>query len=158
MGVYDGSHAWSLLLKLPIKTLYLIDSYIPYEGAWPGREKSRILLLRAERRARTIAKEKFPGKCKFIYDKSKEAVKEFKDESLDFVYIDANHNYEFVKEDIELWYPKVKIGGIIGGHDYGPHESGVAKAVDEWAKKMKITIATFFAESKNRDWMYRRTK
>lgn len=42
----------------------------------------------------------------------------FADESLDFVYIDANHAYDFVKQDIELWYPKVKQGGYIGGHDY----------------------------------------
>lgn len=42
----------------------------------------------------------------------------FPDESLDFVYIDANHAYDFVKQDIELWYPKVKKGGYVGGHDY----------------------------------------
>jgi hypothetical protein len=42
----------------------------------------------------------------------------FADESLDVVYIDANHAYDFVKQDIELWYPKVKKGGYIGGHDY----------------------------------------
>ena len=158
MGVYDGSHAWSLLNKLDIKKLYLIDPYVPYFGAWPKIENSRVWLLRAERRARTIANEKYPGKCKFIYKKSNEAVKQFKNKSLDFVYIDANHNKEFVKEDIEIWYPKVKIGGIIGGHDYGPHEPGVIEAVDEWAKKNKFKIATFFAEVKNRDWMWRKLK
>jgi hypothetical protein len=42
----------------------------------------------------------------------------FQDESLDFVYIDANHAYDFVKQDIELWYPKVKKGGYLWGHDY----------------------------------------
>jgi len=42
----------------------------------------------------------------------------FKDYSLDFVYIDANHTYESVKEDIIDWYPKVKIGGIVAGHDF----------------------------------------
>jgi hypothetical protein len=42
----------------------------------------------------------------------------FANESLDFVYIDANHAYDFVKEDIELWYPKVKKGGYVCGHDY----------------------------------------
>ena len=40
------------------------------------------------------------------------------DESLDFVYIDANHAYDWVVQDIELWYPKVKKGGILWGHDY----------------------------------------
>lgn len=42
------------------------------------------------------------------------------DQSLDFVYIDANHTYKCVKEDINLWYPKVKSGGIVMGHDYLP--------------------------------------
>ena len=42
----------------------------------------------------------------------------FSDESLDFVYIDANHAYDFVKQDIELWWPKVKKGGWLCGHDF----------------------------------------
>jgi hypothetical protein len=42
----------------------------------------------------------------------------FNDNSLDFVYIDANHAYDYVVQDIELWYPKVKKGGFICGHDY----------------------------------------
>jgi cephalosporin hydroxylase len=49
---------------------------------------------------------------------SKKASELFEDNSLDFVYIDANHAYDFVKEDIQLWYPKVKSGGWIMGHDY----------------------------------------
>jgi hypothetical protein len=42
----------------------------------------------------------------------------FQNESLDFVYIDANHAYEFVKEDIIKWWPKVKSGGWLCGHDF----------------------------------------
>lgn len=42
----------------------------------------------------------------------------FEDNSLAFVYIDANHQYDHVKKDIELWYPKVKKGGVLAGHDY----------------------------------------
>ena len=42
----------------------------------------------------------------------------FEDESLDFVYIDANHAYDFVVEDINLWFPKLKKGGVFAGHDY----------------------------------------
>lgn len=58
-----------------------------------------------------------------------EGSKLFTDESLDFVYIDASHEYENVKEDLIHWYPKVKRGGVIAGHDYG---AGVKKAVDEF--------------------------
>lgn len=49
---------------------------------------------------------------------SSQAVEIFKDESLDFVYIDGNHSYDFVKQDIQLWWPKLKRGGILCGHDY----------------------------------------
>lgn len=41
----------------------------------------------------------------------------YADESLDFVYIDADHNYEPFKKDLEVWYPKVKKGGVFAGHD-----------------------------------------
>lgn len=49
---------------------------------------------------------------------SKEASKLFQDESLDWVWIDANHAYDYVKEDIQLWWPKLKKGGLFSGHDY----------------------------------------
>jgi len=49
---------------------------------------------------------------------SKVASKLFADESLDFVYIDANHAYDFVVENIALWFPKLKKGGLFAGHDY----------------------------------------
>jgi len=49
---------------------------------------------------------------------SNQLVDLFSDNSLDFVYIDANHAYKYVKEDINIWYPKVKSGGILAGHDY----------------------------------------
>jgi len=42
----------------------------------------------------------------------------FDDESLDFIYIDANHAYDYVKNDMEMWYPKLKKSGIFAGHDY----------------------------------------
>ena len=49
---------------------------------------------------------------------SKDCVDLFENESLDFVYIDANHAYDFIKEDMNLWFPKLKKGGIFSGHDY----------------------------------------
>lgn len=61
----------------------------------------------------------------------------YKDESLDFVFIDASHDYEDVKKDIQSWYPKIKRGGIIAGHDYSPAWAGVVNAVDEFFVKGK---------------------
>ena len=67
----------------------------------------------------------------FIRESSKNAVLHFEDESLDFVFIDAIHLYEHVKEDIALWYPKIKPGGILAGDDYSYQFPGVISAVDE---------------------------
>lgn len=49
---------------------------------------------------------------------SVEASKKFKDESVDVVFLDADHSYEAVKADLEAWYPKIKLGGLMAGHDF----------------------------------------
>ena len=63
---------------------------------------------------------------------SVDAAKYYDDESLDFVFIDAAHDYENVRKDITAWLPKVKKGGIIAGHDY--NHPDVKKAVEEIIK------------------------
>lgn len=62
---------------------------------------------------------------------SLEAAKNYADESLDFVFIDASHDYENVKKDVEAWLPKIKKGGILGGHDYFNERDAVKQVVDE---------------------------
>ncbi len=57
--------------------------------------------------------------------------KDFEDESIDFLFIDANHTYEFVIKDIKSFLPKMKKGGVIAGHDYNEHHPGVIQAVNE---------------------------
>jgi len=59
------------------------------------------------------------------------AAKLFEPESLDLVYIDGNHSYRSVKDDIRAWLPIVRTGGILAGHDYEPQYLGVIRAVDE---------------------------
>jgi ubiquinone/menaquinone biosynthesis C-methylase UbiE len=72
--------------------------------------------------------------------KSLEAVNLYDDESLDFVFIDASHEYEDVKNDILAWLPKVKEGGFIGGHDYSSSWDGVVRAVDEIFNNSELVI------------------
>lgn len=64
-----------------------------------------------------------------IQKDSIEAAKEFENESIDFMMIDASHDYENVKKDILCWLPKIKIGGTLAGDDYD--WPGVSAAVDE---------------------------
>lgn len=68
----------------------------------------------------------------------------FEDKFFDFVYIDANHSYENVKKDILAWLPKVKVGGIIAGHDYYEGE-GVKVVVDELIEAKILPNVRFFA-------------
>jgi len=65
-------------------------------------------------------------------DFSYNVVDKFEDNSIDFIYIDAEHTYESVKKDLELYLPKLKVGGVIGGHDYmSDFWPGVCRAVEE---------------------------
>jgi predicted O-methyltransferase YrrM len=77
-------------------------------------------------------------KINLLDSSSIEASIQFKDEYFDIVYIDASHEYEFVKEDIIAWLPKVKKGGIICGDDYIEGWPGVIKAVNEFFPKVNV--------------------
>jgi cephalosporin hydroxylase len=72
---------------------------------------------------------------------TEEAYKLYADKSLDFVFLDANHSYACVKEDIKNWLPKVKAGGVFAGHDWN-HISwpGVVQAVKESFALDKIIV------------------
>lgn len=62
-----------------------------------------------------------------------EGSKNYEDNSLDFVFIDAGHDYESVTKDLKSWYPKIKNKGIIAGHDYH-YDCGVYPAVNDFFK------------------------
>ncbi len=74
------------------------------------------------------------------------AYKKITDRSLDFVFIDGNHLREYVAMDIVSWSPKVKIGGIIAGHDYNkedPHHSeNTCAVVDELFSKHDVSFGS----------------
>jgi predicted O-methyltransferase YrrM len=81
-------------------------------------------------RCHAIAAE-YPDRATLLVMRTSEAAQLVDDASLDFVFIDADHSYESVKEDIAHWAPKVRKGGWIGGHDYNKNWPGVIRAVDE---------------------------
>ena len=79
----------------------------------------------------------------FVYEGDTDsASKEFKDNSFDLIFIDADHSYEAVKKDLDNWIPKLKPGGKISGHDYGNKE-GVGRAVNERFDNVKVNQLHF---------------
>lgn len=74
----------------------------------------------------------------YIRTNSVEASQLFMDCDLDFVYIDADHCYKAVKADFKAWYPKVRWGGIISGHDYSIQFPGVIRFVTELSEVKKV--------------------
>lgn len=132
--------------------LYRIDSWKAGVGFGDHITQDKIDAFYEE------AKERMrPFGCKFIRKLSMDAVKDFEDESLDFVYIDAHHRYECVKEDIREWSKKVKKGGIVSGHDYIDKRAsgykgyvfGVIRAVNELDAEI-----TIWQGDKSPSWSY----
>ena len=73
---------------------------------------------------------------------STSAAAQFADNSLAFVYLDANHYYEYVKQDLEAFYPKVMVGGMLAGHDFAQgFDYGVIRAVTEFAASRRLMFA-----------------
>lgn len=77
------------------------------------------------------AMEPLEGHYKVAVGKSVDMARQFKNGSLDFVFIDAEHDYESVRDDISAWLPRVRPGGIIAGHDYDPYFKGLIDAVND---------------------------
>ena len=114
VGVGGGDMSEELLKQHSKLVLFMVDSY---------EERSDFCSFALEKTQFATSR------TRFLYIESVEAARIVP--PLDFVFIDASHKYEMVKADIEAWYPKVKSGGILGGHDYCTAEPGVMKAVDE---------------------------
>lgn len=113
IGVEQGLYSKVLFENNPGLELHLVDPWKAYEGyrEHVSQEKLDEFVEITKTRLHTY-------NYKIVREFSVEAAKLFKDESLDFVYIDGNHDLMHAVEDICSWYPKVKKGGIVSGHDY----------------------------------------
>jgi hypothetical protein len=109
IGVYKAEYTKDAGLKI-----FGVDPWLDYSDYHNTKGQERISYL-YEHAKRVVAP--YPN-CTLIKKTSVEAAAEFEDESLDFVYIDANHLLQYVIEDICVWSKKVKKGGVISGHDY----------------------------------------
>lgn len=167
IGVAAGEYSEILMKANPELTLYGIDPWEPYKGYKDFARLGTFNSLEAQAHERLDRFDNYH----FIKKYSLDAADQIPNESLDFVYIDANHSEPYVTQDIEAWFPKVRVGGVVAGHDYarikakGEEDStnwAVIPAVHRFAEKNDLQIYVWGLEAKlpglkrdgSRSWMY----
>jgi hypothetical protein len=140
IGVAGGEHALSLLKNLNIKKLYLIDPYQLYEEYNEGKIHygvDQLSLDQTEINCRNLLKD-FEKNLVWIKKLSSDAISDLT-ENVDFVYIDGNHQEQYVVEDIDNYFSVLKPSGVIGGHDYyngfQREHDGVVNAVTNFVER-----------------------
>ena len=146
VGVLRGEFSREILSEWPkVALLHLVDNYS--EGNAYEYEKAKQNL------------EAYKNKVVWHLCSSVEAAKRTLVGSRDFVYIDAGHSYEDVKEDLNAWWHAVRVGGVLCGHDYQfqwESMAGVVRAVDEFAKENNVELHTETSGSSSDYWMVKK--
>ena len=145
IGTFSGFNALAILNNLPVKKMYIIDPYENYTDNEEFHVNGDKILTEAKQRLK-----KHIDKIVFIRKYSEDAMGDI--ENADYIYIDGNHDYEFVKKDLELYYKKLKPGGILAGHDFDAGSTGVCKATIEFAEKNKLKLHAKVFSLDNNDW------
>lgn len=145
VGVFDGDFSERILALNEPSELHLVDPWFTkedgslYDGPaqhFETREKAAAALENQYQRvARRFAAELASGRVRLHRQLSHDAAPLFEDEAFDWVYIDASHYYDDVRNDIACYFPKIRRGGCLTGDDYGRRgfwDHGVTRAVDEF--------------------------
>lgn len=136
IGTDHGQYAQQLCDGIPGLTLYCIDPWVAYTEGDEIHSQEEVDKIKAEAIERLGNHE-----AVILPTTSMEAVSNFSNDILDFVFIDGNHDYEHVLEDITEWTKKVKPGGIVAGHDYKVdpvNNYGVIEAIQQYTKDNHI--------------------
>jgi hypothetical protein len=114
IGVLRGTFSQEICESNPGVKLYCVDAWQNYTGIDDDKCQQHRLDRYYNQTKFNLRKHNFEIIRKF----SMEAVKDFSPESLDFVYIDGNHKFDYIMEDIIEWSKVVRPGGIVSGHDF----------------------------------------
>jgi len=150
IGVYEGDFAARILRDARPNQLHLVDPWehvaelenAQYGGQSSGQDE---MDRRYEQVRRRFSKHIGRGQVKIHRSRSSEIADVFEDHYFDWVYIDGNHLFEYVLQDLKLYFPKVRPGGMLMGDDYGPGgwwEGGVKKAVDQFSEQKDLNLET----------------
>lgn len=125
IGTWAGEFAAFICRTNPQVHLTCVDPWLAYHEQPKQRSMDAYYAQAVERLA--------PLNVTILKKSSMEALPDVADRSLDFVYIDGAHQFDYVIQDLIHWTKKVKVGGIIAGHDYYAFGgTGVVKAVDAY--------------------------
>jgi len=167
IGVFRGFFAMFLLRSLPnIQTYYCVD---PWE-LYPDHLKTlqRNSAERSSNHENVFRQfqhrtKQWKNKIVVVRKLSQDALVDVADGSLDWVFIDANHSYPYSREDIIGWSKKVKVGGLISGHDFrdmGKRKGvvrevpfGVGKAVRELVPEFEVEGNTWYTFKETEEWI-----
>jgi len=151
IGVWQGWYMRHLLMRTPMH-IYGIDPWVAtesYGDVDPKAEDFDPMALGDDgyewQEARYMATMSLfrgapPSRCTVLRSFSYLLTPFFPDKTVDFVYIDGEHTYDAVTQDIADWWPKVKPGGIMAGHDYNETNPGTKQAVNEFAEKYGLSF------------------
>lgn len=115
VGVERAKYSEVLLRENPLLQLTCVDAWRAYRGYRDHVDQRKLDRFFDEAKERL---QPFVGRVGFLREFSVDAAALIPDRSLDFVYIDAAHDFASVAADLRAWSPKVRIGGIVSGHDY----------------------------------------
>lgn len=141
IGTYEARNAVSIMKELNVKSLTCIDPYQYYDD----EQLTMIQLDEAKQRAYSRLGS-YGKKIKWIHATSHAAIKKIPDNSIDFIYIDGDHRYEYVKFELEHSWKKLKSGGVIAGHDID--WPGVVQAIGEFTLHNNLKLHLRYP-----DWM-----
>jgi hypothetical protein len=156
VGVRIGIFSENILRRWRGRTLISVD---PWLESAPDEAQDRTQAEHDQFYEETVARLGKYGERSVIWRAtSTEAAARIEPASLDFVYLDARHDYESVKEDLEHWFDKVRPGGIVAGHDYvdgtwGELSFGVKSAVDDFFGARGLPVKTTYAQTRPASWL-----
>ena len=153
IGVLRGEWSDNLFKYIPGLKMYCIDIWEYYPTYRDFRNQKHLDECYKD------AKRRLKDKDATIIKKwSMDAVKDFENESLDFVFIDGNHSFEYVTNDIAEWSKKVRKDGIVFGHDYFRSPSRafihVKDVVQGWAYSHDIHPWFVLQGDQHKSWMW----
>jgi hypothetical protein len=148
IGVWRGAYSFDIIAALNPSLFYGVDPYCLFDDYTDTPDQVEFSNQSNLDKLYSDVKMRYSQftNAQLIRSTSADAVGRFEDNSVDFVYIDGDHTYEFVSQDIARWWPKIKPGGILSGHDYTPGNPqknriyGVIPAVDEFVARHSLDL------------------